>query len=125
MFKTKYVRVGKTLYALPASVQKNYFTHFGLEPEPLTSDHLEHLRQGLEGFLADKPNRDMNFTISNGIIRDIRIYTRPTENRQAYEKYLLSDDEPTEPLPADEDPEEPLSTEEDSEIPSIVDVLEE
>ena len=80
----------------------------------MTSEYLEHIAHGLEKFFANDTSRDMEFEVSKGVIRDIRGYTPPTGSRQHYEKYLPSDEEPTEPLSAEEEPEES----------SIVDVLE-
>ena len=114
MFKTQYIRRGKNRYALPATVQKAYFTIFDLEPEPMTSEYLEHIAHGLEKFFANDTSRDMEFEVSKGVIRDIRGYIPLANSRQAYERYLPSDDEREEPLSAEEAPEES----------SIVDVLE-
>lgn len=93
MFKTKYVRIGKALYALPAEVQKTYFTEFDLEPEPLTSEHLKHIRGGLEAYLKNVEDRDLEFKISNGVIREISVYSLPTGSSRLNKDYSKQDGE--------------------------------
>lgn len=109
IFKTQYIRANKQLYALPAAVQEQYFKEFDLEPEPLTAEHLKHIRNGLEEYLDKVEDRDLEFKVSNGVIREISVYALPTGSKGVIEDYLRDDDDEPKNFydPEDAEPEDP------------------